>query len=176
MQWAKQKEYGFTIVELLIVIVVIAILAAITVVAYNGIQNRAYDTTVQSDLRSIAQRMETYKIDPALSPSEFYPGVSSEISAAKLKITSSAYLTGAGNNFLYCRGSDTTAPKQWAIIVKSKSGKTFYVSYETGVKEYTATVFPASQNDICPPAGVAGTGKGLWGYDSSNWTSWSGAS
>jgi prepilin-type N-terminal cleavage/methylation domain-containing protein len=32
---------GFTIVELLIVIVVIAILAALSVVAYNGIQNRA---------------------------------------------------------------------------------------------------------------------------------------
>ncbi len=36
----KQK-FGFTIVELLIVIVVIAILAAISVVAYNGVQQRA---------------------------------------------------------------------------------------------------------------------------------------
>ena len=34
--WAKQA--GFTIVELLIVIVVIAILAAITIVAYNNVQ------------------------------------------------------------------------------------------------------------------------------------------
>lgn len=33
-----EKQYGFTIVELLIVVVVIAILAAITIVAYTGIQ------------------------------------------------------------------------------------------------------------------------------------------
>jgi prepilin-type N-terminal cleavage/methylation domain-containing protein len=37
----KEKQTGFTIVELLIVIVVIGILAAITIVAYNGIQERA---------------------------------------------------------------------------------------------------------------------------------------
>lgn len=40
----KQKTKGFTIVELLIVIVVIAILAAITLVSYNGIQRRAHNT------------------------------------------------------------------------------------------------------------------------------------
>ncbi|HBO64388.1 TPA: pilus assembly protein PilE, partial [Candidatus Saccharibacteria bacterium] len=54
-QWAKQS--GFTIVELLIVIVVIAILAAITVVAYTGIQGRANDVAVQSDLRAFANKV-----------------------------------------------------------------------------------------------------------------------
>lgn len=36
-----RKAVGFTIVELLIVIVIIGILAAITIVAYNGLQDRA---------------------------------------------------------------------------------------------------------------------------------------
>ncbi len=48
--WAKQK--GFTIVELLIVIVVIGILAAITIAAFNGIQNRANNTRITSMVRS----------------------------------------------------------------------------------------------------------------------------
>lgn len=41
---------GFTIVELLIVVVVIAILAAITIVGYNGIQSRAKDAKTNSDI------------------------------------------------------------------------------------------------------------------------------
>ena len=59
----KSKTAGFTIVELLIVIVVIGILAAITIVAYNGIQQRARDTARKSDLAAIAKLLNLYKID-----------------------------------------------------------------------------------------------------------------
>lgn len=47
--WAKHKrQYGFTIVELLIVIVVIAVLATISIIAYNGIRQRATTASVNS--------------------------------------------------------------------------------------------------------------------------------
>lgn len=45
MRIKNKQNSGFTIVELLIVIVVIGILAAITIVAYNGVQQRARDMT-----------------------------------------------------------------------------------------------------------------------------------
>ncbi len=52
----KWAQSGFTIVELLIVVVVIAILAAITIVSYNGIQQRANNTAI-IDAASKAKRM-----------------------------------------------------------------------------------------------------------------------
>src|SRR5665213_1475825 len=48
---------GFTIVELLIVIVVIGILATIVIVAYNGIQQRARIAVLQSDLSNAAEQL-----------------------------------------------------------------------------------------------------------------------
>lgn len=58
MQWVKQKQTGFTIVELLIVVVVIAILAAITIVAYNGIQTRAQQSKIDTDIATITRAIQ----------------------------------------------------------------------------------------------------------------------
>ena len=58
-----KRGSGFTIVELLIVIVVIGILAAIIVVAYNGIQTRAASVVLQNDLRQAATQLENDKTE-----------------------------------------------------------------------------------------------------------------
>ena len=58
MSLKQTKARGFTIVELLIVIVVIAILAAITIVAYNGIQNRAKTSSGQAAANSLVKKFE----------------------------------------------------------------------------------------------------------------------
>lgn len=59
----KRALGGFTIVELLIVIVVIAILAAISIVAFTGIQQRARDTHRKSDLSTLAKAIQVYQVD-----------------------------------------------------------------------------------------------------------------
>lgn len=59
----KQQWRGFTIVELLIVIVVIAILATITIVAFNGVQDRAHYSAMQQDFAKLHKALEMYKVD-----------------------------------------------------------------------------------------------------------------
>lgn len=57
--WARNKS-GFTIVELLIVVVVIAILAAITIVSYNGIQARALTDGSLATTDQVQKRAEAW--------------------------------------------------------------------------------------------------------------------
>lgn len=47
------RTKGFTIVELLIVVVVIAILASITIVAFNGVQERARQSQIEADITQL---------------------------------------------------------------------------------------------------------------------------
>lgn len=63
-----KEERGFTIVELLIVIVVIAILAAIVIVAYNGVQNRARDAQYKSDAGALVKVAEALNADTGAYP------------------------------------------------------------------------------------------------------------
>lgn len=56
----KRKQSGFTIVELLIVIVVIGILAAITIVAYNGVTARANDSKMRSAVNQLEKAMQIW--------------------------------------------------------------------------------------------------------------------
>jgi prepilin-type N-terminal cleavage/methylation domain-containing protein len=64
--YAKQK--GFTIVELLIVIVVVGILAAITIVAYNGIQARASDSRMRSISGQLTKAVGLWNADSSTAP------------------------------------------------------------------------------------------------------------
>lgn len=61
-RWA-QKRAGFTIIELLIVVVVIAILAVIVTVAYNGIQQRATNTRFLAAIDIYEKALRMYYID-----------------------------------------------------------------------------------------------------------------
>jgi len=90
---------GFTIVELLIVIVVIAILAAIVIVAYNGIQGRARDSSRVQDMKTIVKALEIYKTNNGS-----YPAANSTAGAAGWEVSTTG---SAPTNFLSALVSST---------------------------------------------------------------------
>lgn len=66
----KNKQSGFTIVELLIVIVVIGILAGLVVTTFAGIQKKARDTERQTDVKAVHAQLEAYYAQNGFYPTE----------------------------------------------------------------------------------------------------------
>ena len=91
-----KKDHGFTIVELLIVIVIIAILAAIVIIAYNGITNRAKTSKALSAAQAVQQKAEAYNAEKG-----YYPFVSTDFGTDATKsyyITSSVVFGTVGSS------------------------------------------------------------------------------
>src|ERR1700759_3299522 len=82
----KKNNRGFTIVELLIVIVVIGILAALVIVTYNGIQQKARDTERKTDIKALQGHLEAYWADNAK-----YPCMASVTSTCSADVNDSAF-------------------------------------------------------------------------------------
>ena len=117
MHKQNNNSTGFTIVELLIVIVVIAILAAISVIAYRGIQDRAINTMVEADMAAIIKKLELAKVDLGHYPqslSEFPDG---------FKFSKSAYTT-EGQNIHFCLDIPNDV---YALGLRSKSNKHYMI-------------------------------------------------
>ncbi len=89
-----QTNRGFTIVELLIVIVVIAILAAISIVAYNGIQQRANNTAAATTAENMAKKIEAYNSVQSAYP--VYDTITNVTTALNNANNVEANLSGSG--------------------------------------------------------------------------------
>lgn len=144
---------GFTVVELLIVIVVIGILATLTVIAYRGVQDSANNAAVQSDLENIGKQLMAYNARNGSYPSNpFTLGV---------KAAKGSYLT-TRNNFYFCINSSTN---QYAVSAISKSGQGY--QNVNGVVSTSASQLWSA--DTCNLI-TSGTPSG--GFDQSGGTGW----
>ena len=148
----QHQSVGFTIVELLIVIVVIGILAAITIVAYNGIQNRANDVAVQSDLSNFHKRMEMQR-----SINGAYPATNG-LTGIDLKVSLGSYDLNV-NNLLYCVSTDQM---EYGLAAVSKSGKVTYVNTNGKISDYSQAWSQASST-TCPNIITAVSYSATWG-------------
>lgn len=74
VKWLKERQKGFTIVELLVVIVVISILASVVTVAYSGIQKQAREASFLATFDAYEKGLRIYKEIHGTFPSTGYVG------------------------------------------------------------------------------------------------------
>ncbi len=161
---AKSRQSGFTIVELLIAIVIIGILAAITIVAYNGIQNRAIEASVRSDMVNAGKKLELLKAELTTYPAQTDIG----LEEAAIQLNKTNYdIANTATNFLYC-GSTTST--NYALVALAKSGKTYAYGNARSFSEYTTHPI-GSYTSIC--SDLIGSGAARYAY-SSGWRAWAG--
>lgn len=170
MRFNKHQSSGFTIVELLIVVVVIAILAAITIVSYNGISGRANDTVVKNDISNMVQKLQIYYANKAIYPDTNIP---SEVTEALegFKASKMSYMTSGTNvNLVYC--TNLPEKNQFAVIgwSKASSAKGFYATDQLGVREFNGAI--ATGSTVCASAGIPDNRAWMWMYDVNAASGW----
>ncbi|WP_432498475.1 type IV pilin protein [Kineococcus auxinigenes] len=101
----ENKDQGFTLIELLVVMIIIGILAAIAIPVFLNQRKKAVDSSIKSDLKTIATAMET-----SFTDAQVYPTVA--VSGTTATLTQAA-------------GTGTTASTE---TVKISTGNTFTVT------------------------------------------------
>ena len=135
MRWMRErldKEEGFTLIELMVVVLIIAVLVAIAIPSFLGFRNRAQDRSAQADLRNTLLSEKAVWTDVGA-----YTEVEADLKAFEPTIiinTSAATDTGvfvdmsvAGNDDVVCLVQASSSNNFFAIFEDSSvTGGTFY--------------------------------------------------
>lgn len=135
----EEKEEGFTLIELLVVMIIIGILAAIAIPVFLNQRKKAVDSSMKSDLHTVANEMETYYTDY-----QAYPAAQTSVSSPITIGTDSVSLS-PGDVISYSLNS-TGAAYCISVTNPKSSHSWFYVSSQGGLQPATATACPAAAN------------------------------
>jgi len=102
----KNKSKGFTIVELLIVIVIIAILATLVIVTFTGIQAKARDSQRQTDINAVDSHLEAFYAENGYYPTYTDLSTASWVSTNMKGLDAQALVDPSGNGIQTLSATD----------------------------------------------------------------------
>ena len=173
-----KTKNGFTIVELLIVIVVISILASITIVAYSGIQSNARNTARLNAVKNWRTLLDSYHALHGQYPAVTHPtstyclgtdfpqGAGGQPRCRNIDMTDQNYSYLQSNNTVLMDALKTigSLPRNEHGGINAMAGP-YVTIWDTGY--YITGVFEGGDGD-CPDSltqdWVSGTGIVLCGY------------
>ena len=146
----RSSTPGFTIVELLIVIVIIGILAAVTIVAYNGVQQKAISASLVSDLNSAANQLKLYQVENTVFPT------SNDCSGGAKPLPPNICLSSSpGNSYAYS-ANNAAQPQTFALT--ATNGSNAY-----SVTDSTAPAVSSVAVSTCPSGFITVPGSATYG-------------
>lgn len=119
---------GFTLIELMLVVTVIAILAGLTLAAMSGINQRAARDRAKGEIAAIVNAIESYKIQTGAYPTNMgtnviYTNISGYLASAKFDTNAGFILDPYGNKYGY-RMPGTSNKASFDVYSTGADGKT----------------------------------------------------
>ena len=138
----REDDEGFTLIELMVVVLIIAILIAIAIPTFLGARQRAQDRAAQSNVRNAFTAEKTFYTD-----GQAYTQTVSDMTAIEpsLTYTNNDASMAATGNIVYIKVYGTPATTL-VVGAQSGSGKCFWVRDTTGAPgtQYLQTSSPCS--------------------------------
>ncbi len=132
----RNGQLGFTIVELLIVIIVIGILAALVITTFTGVQQKARDTERQTDIKAIHGQVEAYYAQNGKYPTLTNLNDSTWVAANLKGLDKEATKDPKGSGYTFAASA---AANQYAYGVTAADGTTACDNTTTDCSKYTLT-------------------------------------
>lgn len=139
-----EKEEGFTLIEILVVILIIGILAAIAIPVFLNQRQTAADAKILSDTKNVALAMETYF---SANPQAVSANVAEIRNMAKIDIqNANYYILGGAND--WCITAADPDGKLYNDVYESptRTGYILYSSKQGGINQNIGTIGSQSCN------------------------------